>query len=156
MKANVFTYRNHTYIEKLLVAILWESRGKPPQFGQAIPLSVPKSLQTVGHCAAFDTRDSAFIRPALGRSLACRDPRANRTKEGRFSRGKSQGKRGETLDRASIPFLMAQIRRKGRRNKSERNGWNHGTSGRPVPFILAEGYTPLACSKPLQPSGSFA
>lgn len=48
---------------------------------------------------------------------------------------------------ASIPFLMAQIRHKGRQNKSKRNGWNWRNS-RPVPFILGEGYTPLACSKP--------
>lgn len=26
----------------------------------------------------------------------------------------------------------------------------------PDPFILAEGYTPLACCKPLEPAGSFA
>lgn len=127
-------------------------------------LSIAESLQTDVHCITFDTIrryfsvlfHPSFVSLGDARFLTCEDWLRKMDSERRgFPRGKSGNV--ATTSMPSIPFLMTQIRRKNRPNKSEENGWNTGDVGSgTISFILAEGYTPLACSKPLEsPLGSF-
>lgn len=145
-------YVSRKYLLRIIIISTLRNIATLRQFSRNrtnISLSIPAKARTNLHCTSFDTRlSSPFICPASG-SLVDRVGIKGIKGRGKFFAWKNfwrNGKRrGTKKISASIPFLMAQIRHKGRQNKSKRNGWNW-RNRRPVPFILGEGYTPLACS----------